>query len=298
MRKADPVNAAATLSRSFFCKAFVVTALCAAVTLGISTKASAASGESAALQADHSLTDAAAKGSKAAVASLLDKDFAWTNAKGKTRTQAETLDALSDFAMDNQGDTDTQTHDFGEVERIVGTHHGDRFVRIWVKRPQGWRALIVLDTPIPPNGYSNHPSPPRAADKNCTNPCKDLPFTPANAAQKAAMDAWLTLKMDEWHAVKTDWPKHVSETMLTISPGMYMTKEQRYDLLAKQYDAYGDGSPSAPVKSMKMFDFGKTVIMTALHGPNAAGKPSYAVRMFVDEGGTWKIALSAQTNIE
>lgn len=52
------------------------------------------------------------------------------------------------------------------------------------------------------------------------------------------------------------------------------------------------------VASMRMFDFGNTVIMTALHAANAGGRHSYAVRMFVNEGGDWKIALSAQTDIK
>lgn len=112
------------------------------------------------------------------------------------------------------------------------------------------------------------------------------------------MDAWLATKMDEWHAVVEDWPKHVSETMVVISPNSFMTKAERLALLAKQKEAYGDGSPSAPVVSMHMYDFGNTVIMTSLHGPNANGESARALRLFVKEDGVWKIALSDQTNIK
>lgn len=283
----------------FVSKAFFIGLICAAALAGVTSKQlGAASDEESAKNADRGLIDALGNANKTAVGSLLDTNFAWTDADGKTRTKSEALENLPALAADSQGDTNAQTHDFGQVERIVGEHHSDRFVRIWVKRPAGWRAFLVLDVPIPAKGYTNHPTPPRAADKDCVNPCRVLPYKPANAAQEAAVQTWLKLKMDEWHAIEDDWPTHVSETMVTMSPGMYMSKEERLALLVKQHEAYGDGSPSAPVDSMRMFDFGNTVIMTAIHGAKAAGKPSYAIRMFVNEGGEWRIALSAQTDIQ
>jgi hypothetical protein len=252
-----------------------------------------------ALEADRTLSAALTKSDKAMVSTLLDKDFAWTNVDGKTRTKAEALESIAELSSVNQGDTDVQTHDYGEVERIVGVHHGDRFVRLWVKRPAGWRAFILIDTPIPENGYSNHPSPPREPGIICTNPCEALPYKPENAAQEAAMQCWLQAKVGEWHALKDDWPKHISDSMLTISPTMWLTKVGRLDLLAKQYDAYGEGSPGVPVESMRMFDFGDVVIMTAVHGARArTGKRSYAVRMMIKESDGWKMALSAQTDIK
>jgi hypothetical protein len=252
-----------------------------------------------ALQADRALSDALAKSNRTLVASLLDDEFAWTEADGKTRTKAEALEHLPELLTDNQGDSDIQTHDFGQVERIVGVHHGDRFVRLWVKRPTGWRAFILIDVPIPANGYSNHPSPVQHPGKDCVNPCKVLPYTPQNAAQEGAMQSWLVTKMDEWHAIKTDWPKHISDTMVVISPTMWFNKAGRLDLLAKQYDAYGDGNFSPAVESMRMFDFGDAVVMTAIHAPGGpSGKRAYAVRMFVKERDGWKGALSAQTDIK
>ena len=137
-----------------------------------------------------------------------------------------------------------------------------------------------------------------AQAKECINLCKVLPFKPANAAQQGAVDAWLATKMDGWHAVADDWPKHVSETRVVISPNTFMNKAGRLALLAKQKEAYGDGSPSAPVVSMHTYDFGNAVIMTSLHGPGANGKSARALRLFVNEDGVWKIALSDQTDIK
>lgn len=48
---------------------------------------------------------------------------------------------------------------------------------------------------------------------------------------------------------------------------------------------------------MHLYEFGNSVIMTAIHGPNAAGKPFYGGRIFTSEEGDWKIVLSSQTDI-
>ena len=45
----------------------------------------------AALQADREFVHAASKGDKQAVGRLLDPDFTWTDAQGKTSTKSETL---------------------------------------------------------------------------------------------------------------------------------------------------------------------------------------------------------------
>ena len=258
----------------------------------------AANDEQMAAQADGALNEALGKADKGAVGRLLDANFEWTDTEGKTRTKAETLQALPALAKDTQDETEIQTHDFGQVERVVGRHQDTRFVHLWVKRADGWRAFVFLDTPIPAEGYKNRPTPPRPEDKECINPCKVLPYKPANAAQQGAANAWLATKMDEWHAVADDWPKHVSETMVVISPTMFLDKAGRLALLAKQKEAYGDGSHSPAVVSMHLYDFGNTVIMTALHAPGTNGKRSRALRMFVNEDGVWKIALSDQTDIQ
>ncbi len=258
----------------------------------------AADDEHMAAQADQSLNAALGKADQAAVAKLLDANFEWTNAEGKTRTKAETLQALPALTADTQGETEIQANNFGQVQRFVGRRQNTRLSHLWVKRADGWRAFVFLDTPIPADGYKNRPSAPTPKDKECINPCKVLPFKPANAAQQGAVNAWLATKMDEWHAVADDWPKHVNEASLAISPVMFMNKAERLALLVKQKEAYGDGSHSPAVVSMHMYDFGDAVIMTSIHAPGANGKNARAVRLFVKEDGVWKIALSAQTDVQ
>jgi len=272
--------------RRFVTYGLVIGVVCGAAFVALTGRSvAAADDEQMAAQADGALNEALDKADKTAVGRLLDANFEWTDAEGKTRTKAETLQALPALATDTQDEMEIQTHDFGQVERFVGRHQNTRFVHLWVKRADGWRAFVFLDTPIPAEGYKNRPTPPRPEDKECINPCKVLPFKPANAAQQGAVDAWLATKMDEWHAVADDWPKHVNDTSLAISPTMFMNKAERLALLVKQKEAYGDGSHSPAVVSMHMYDFGNAVIMTSLHAPGTNGKSSRAVRMFVNEDG-------------
>ena len=43
-----------------------------------------------------------------------------------------------------------RTVDFlGQVERVLGIHHNQRFAHLWVKNPAGWQAFVYLNIPIP-----------------------------------------------------------------------------------------------------------------------------------------------------
>ncbi|MBZ5699900.1 MAG: nuclear transport factor 2 family protein [Acidobacteriia bacterium] len=285
--------------RPYITRALMMATVCGGMLATFASRpVAAADDEQMAAQADHALNEALGKADKTAVGRFLDANFEWTDAEGKTRTKAETLQALPVLATDTRDQVEIQTHNFGQVVRFVGRHQSTRFVHLWVKRADGWRAFVFLDTPIPAEGYKNRPIPPQAEDKECINPCKVLPFKPANAAQQGAVDSWLATKIDEWHAIADDWPKHASDTNVAISPTMFMNKAERLALLVKQKEAYGDGSHSPAVESMQMYDFGNAVIMTSLHAPGANGKRARAVRLFVNEDGVWKIALSAQTDIQ
>jgi hypothetical protein len=282
-------------------RALVIGILCAGTMAALASGPVAAADvkkydEKAVIQADHSLAEALGKADKAAVGALLDEKFEWTDVDGKTRTKAEALQNLTALAKDNEGETGVMTYSYGQVGRVAGTHYNAHFVRLWVKRPAGWRAFIYLEAPAPAS--PPQPAQPKAADKECENPCKSLPYKPTTAAQKAAIETWLATKIGEWKALPDEWKTHVGESMVVFSPSMFLDKAGRLALLVKQKEAYGTGSPSPPVVSMRMYDFENAVIMTAHHGPNAAGKPAYAVRLFVNEDGNWKIVLSTQTDIK
>jgi len=254
-------------------------------------------------QADHNLTDALAKADKNAVAALLDDRFQWVEANGRMHSKAQVLDDLAQFAADNDGAIDVRTVDFlGRVERVLGMHHNQRFAHLWVKNAAGWQAFVYLNIPIPAErpDYTAPPSPPTEADKVCDNPCKTLPYKPENAAQQGAMDTWFRLKNDEWHPNADDWAAHADDNHETLTPRADIPKLQHIQELQEERKLYGEegGSGGSSVLSMRMFDFGNVIIMQAFQGRNPSAKPtSWNLRVFLNRGDGWKIALSAQTNI-
>jgi hypothetical protein len=277
--------------------------LCAGLLARSSSPLAAADDSPTFRQADHSLAEALANGDKKAVNTLLDERFQWVEANGRIHTKAQVLDDLGQFAADNEGALDARTVEFlGQVERVLGIHHNQRFAHLWVKNPTGWQAFVYLNIPIPAErpDYTAPPSPPTEADKVCENPCKTLPYKPENPVEEGALATWFRLKNDEWHPNPEDWAAHADENHETLTPRTDIPKLQHVEELAEQRKLYGEngGSGGSSVLSMRMFDFGNVVIMQAFQGRNPSAKPtSWNLRVFLNRGDGWKIALSAQTNI-
>ena len=290
--------------KRYFTRALAASMLFGAMSLALSSpRLSAADDAPTFRQADKNLADALAKGDAKAVAALLDDRFQWVEANGRIHTKAQVLEDLAQFAADNEGALDVRTVDFlGQVERVLGIHHNQRFTHLWVKNPAGWQAFVYLNIPIPTErpDYMAPPSPPMEADKICDNPCKTLPYKPENPVEEGAMETWFRLKNDEWHPNPEDWAAHADDNHETLTPRTDIPKLQHVEELAEQRKLYGEngGSGGSAVLSMRMFDFGNVVIMQAFQGRNPSAKPtSWNLRVFLNRGDGWKIALSAQTNI-
>src|SRR5262245_65554360 len=63
-----------------------------------------------------------AKGDRKAVSGALDRRFTWTDAEGKTLSRREALKAFSALAAANQADGDVQTHFYGRMLSVRGSH--------------------------------------------------------------------------------------------------------------------------------------------------------------------------------
>jgi hypothetical protein len=290
--------------RRFLARAMATSLLFGAGLVALSTSSLPAADDAPTFrQADRSLTEALANGDKKVVTALLDERFQWVEANGRIHTKAQVLDDLAQFAADNEGALDVRTVDFlGQVERVLGIHHNQRFAHLWVKNPAGWQAFVYLNIPIPAErpDYAAPPNPPTEADKVCENPCKTLPYKPENPVEEGALATWFRLKNDEWHPNAEDWAAHSDENHETITPRSDMPKLQHVEEIAEQRKLYGEngGSGGTAVQSMRMFEFGNVVIMQTFQGRNPNAKPtSWNLRVFLNRGDGWKIALSAQTNI-
>jgi len=285
--------------KCFLIRALIVGVVCGGVLAAgpIGRVAAADDAEQGALQADHSLLYALGKADKTATGKLLDADFVWTDTDGKSLKKAEVLDSLPSFATDNQGDENVQTHFYGQVETVLGTHHNARFLRIWVKRPAGWREFVELDTPI---STMTAPASVEAAagQGDCENPCRTVPYKPTTAMDKAILADWQKTKMEEWHPDAVDWPMHIADEFLIINNTTIRNKPERVAIAQKQ-QAAGVGAPGDPITAMEIHDFGdNAAVMISHHVPHRGGRPYYNVRVWTLRDARWQLAVSQQSTIQ
>jgi hypothetical protein len=283
--------------KNILIRALIVGVVCGGVLAAGPMGRAAADDEQAALQADRALLSALGKADKIATGKQLDADFIWTDGEGKSLKKAEVLDNLSSFAADNQSDENVQTHFYGQVETVLGVHHNARFLRVWVKRPAGWREFVELDTPI---STRTAPASVEAAavQGDCENPCRTVPYKPTTAMDKAILADWQKTKMEEWHPDAVDWPMHIADEFLIINNTTMRNKAERVVIAQKQQEA-GVGAPGDPITAMEIHDFGdNAAVMISHHVPHRGGKPYYNVRVWTLRDGRWQLAVSQQSTIQ
>jgi uncharacterized protein DUF4440 len=287
--------------RSVWIRALVAASICGGFLLaGAIVRITAADdpGQEA-VQADRSLLSALGKSDKAAAGKLLDADFVWTDGDGKSMKKAEVLDGLAAYAADNQGDEGVEMHFYGQLETVLGSHHGARFLRVWVKRPAGWREFLELDTPISSaSGGQRGGIETGAGQGDCENPCRTLPYTPKTAMDKAIVADWQKTKVEEWHPDAVDWPMHIADEFLIINNNGMRNKAERV-VIAQKAQAAGAGTPGDPITAMEIYDFGdNAAVMISHHVPHRGGKPYYNVRVWTLRDGRWQLAVSQQSTIQ
>src|SRR3984893_5148539 len=99
-------------------------------------------GDTAVAQADHAFVQAAAKQDSEEVGKLLDADFTWTNAAGKTITRAEVISSVPTSPMGDESAAKIEHRDFGQVVAILSAHEKNHVLGVWIKRGSNWRLLV------------------------------------------------------------------------------------------------------------------------------------------------------------
>jgi hypothetical protein len=251
--------------------------------------------EKAVLQADHSLVQAVAKADKKAVDGLLDADFTWIDLDGISSTREQVLQDLSAFAKSSEVNTDLKAFPHGQVGSVFGVQPNARFERVWVKRPAGWHVLVYQQVPdrapsSPAYGGSGQDS------TDCENPCKTIPYKPTTEADREVIASYQAMNTAIWQADADAWARQIGDDDFGITPGVLVTKANRIAAIKKQKEMKAKVVP-APLLSALFFDFGDTVVMTALHQPRN-GKPHRFTRVWVKRESTWQLVAGAQTEIQ
>jgi len=163
---------------------FITRVLAAGVALGVMLAAQtgrhviAAADDPSLLQIDNEFVQAAAKDDKAAIGKLLDTDFTWTDADGKTRARADVLKSLPTPALGNETGAQLKPRTYGQVSAVMSSRDRVHVLRIWVKRPAGWRLIVYHEVALGQQASAAAGS----GVNDCQNPCKTVPFKPKTEA--------------------------------------------------------------------------------------------------------------------
>jgi len=258
-------------------------------------RAFAAETTQAVVDADRAFVQALAKNDKAGAAKLLDPNFTWTDTQGQTMSKAQAMRDLPSLAGGNPADAEVKEVSFGQVGEITAVSGKTHVLRVWVKRPAGWRLLVSHAATLAEKGHTG-----TAAErgKECVNPCKTVPYKPRNAAEQGVISSWQALETAVTHHESQNWAPHVADEFQLISSGNDhpLDKKDRMDILDRQKKA-GSGSAPPPLVSAHMFDFPDAVVMTSLH-QSPGGKPTHVTRIWIKRDGRWQLAYSQQTTVQ
>ena len=145
---------------------FTAVLFCAAITAGLNAGGSmpsaaraaearsepslgtVAADDQALAKADQSFVAAAGKADKAALGKLLDASFEWTDADGKTLTRAGALQDLPKLLTSGGSDAQVTVHTYGEVGVVRVDDGLAHVLRVWVKRPAGWKAMVYQEVSL------------------------------------------------------------------------------------------------------------------------------------------------------
>jgi hypothetical protein len=261
---------------------------------GVPRAAGASEGDAAILQTDSEFVKALNTAEASALGRLLDADFTWTDSQGNTVSRANFLHAIPKPDLGDEAGADRTQRTYGEVAAVSSSQGKTHVLRLWVHRSGGWRLLVShavtqLEQPSSSSG---------SGVNTCENPCKEVPFKPANGSEGAIIASWQALETGVTAHDSAAWAPHIADEFVQISSNSDhpISKKDRMATLDRQ-KVSGMGSAPSPLLSAKMFDFGDSVVMTCLHQPYT-GKPVRVTRLWIKRDGQWVMVISYQTTIQ
>jgi hypothetical protein len=278
--------------RRFITHSLAIGILCGGVWVALSNEPVVAAGDKTLLQADRAFLEAVTKTDKTALGKLLDADFTWTDSDGKTQTRAQALQDLPKLGIGDEGGAEVRNYTYAEVGVIEANRGNVHALRVWVKRPEGWRVIVYqtvtsLDAP---------PSFSPGAGKNCENPCGAVPFKPRNERERQVITAYEGLESAAVIHDSAKFSAYVGDEFAAASSNSDKLFDKRSRMAEFDRSKMGGVAPT-PLVSARMFDFGDTVIMTSLHRPDR-GRPLHVTRVWVERDGKWVETVSYQTAIK
>jgi hypothetical protein len=238
--------------------------------------------ESAMLLADRAFVQAEATADKAAFEKLSDADF--------TRTDADAPSAANSKPSRAREQAELKHYlygDIGDVQENAGRFH---VLRVWVKRPSGWKIIVyqeVLSLETPPSFAPG-------AGKDCENPCKMVPYHPKNETERQVIAAYSKLETAAMAHNSPVFSTMVGDEFVAASSNSNKISDKRGRMADFDHAKMAGVAPT-PLVSAQLLDFGDAVLMRSEHKPDR-GKPLHVTRIWVKRNGSWVETLSYQTS--
>jgi hypothetical protein len=246
------------------------------------------------LAVDHVLVASLANLDKAAADKMFDADFVWTNSAGDTIGRAKVLESMPRPPLGDESSAQTSERTYGQVGAVQVASGKVHVLRIWVKRPAGWRLLDYHEV----TQRSGAAPPPGPGTNDCQNPCKGVPYTPKNDAEKGILKSWGELETAVTNHDPKGWSPHFLDEFVLIASGGAdpVTKAGRLEQLSRP--GFGPAPPQlAANPEVRFIHFGDSVVMIAQANPYS-GKPAHISRVWVYRDGMWRMAFSYQTTVQ
>ena len=243
-------------------------------------------------QADRAFLQAVAKADKPALEKLLDADFTWTDFEGTIWTRAQVLQDVPKRAILDETDAQVKRFSYGEIGDVQANLARAHVLRVWAKRPDGWKAMVyqeVMSLVTPPAFAPG-------AGKDCENPCRTVAYEPKNETERQVVAAYSKLETAAMAHNSAVFSTLVGDEFVAASSN----SNKLYDKRGRMEDfdqAKMAGVAPTPLTSARMFDFGGAVLMRSEHTPDR-GKPLYVTRLWVKRDGNWIETLSYQTSVQ
>ncbi len=261
---------------------------------GAASPADAPDNNAEVLAVNRALVSALAKSDKAAAGKLFDADFMWTNSDGETIARATVLQSLPKPPLGDESAAQSSERTYGQVGAVQVASGKVHILRIWVKRPAGWRLLDYHEV----TQRTGAAPPPGPTTNDCENPCKGVPYTAKNDAEKGILTSWGQLETAVTNHDPKGWSPHFLDEFVLISTGGTdpVSKAGRLEQLSKP--GIGPAPPQlAASPEVRFFHFGDSVVMIAQANPYS-GKPAHISRVWVLRDGMWRMAFSYQTTVQ
>jgi hypothetical protein len=243
-------------------------------------------------QADRAFVQAVGRSDKAALEKLLDADFTWTDFNGKTQTRAQVLQSTPKPAMIDEKDAQIKSYTYGELGDVQVNRGRAHTIRVWAKRPEGWKAIAyqeVMSLEAPPSFAPG-------AGKDCENPCKRIPYKPKNETERQVSAAYSKLETAAMAHNSTVFATMVGDEFVAASSNSNKIYDKRGRMDDFDHSKMAGVAPT-PLTSARMFDFGDAVLMLSNHTPDR-GKPLRVLRIWVRRNGNWMETVSYQTSVQ